>query len=102
MHIDDYYNKHAYRILLGFALGAIAFGTVVFHFVERWSWLDAYYFSVVTLATVGYGDLTPHTPAGKLIATIYIFGGVGIFTAFVSYRLRRNSARFRGKDDTSS
>lgn len=34
-------------------------GTVFFHWAEGWSWLDAYFVTVVTLSTVGYGSLVP-------------------------------------------
>lgn len=39
----------------------IATGTLFFHGVEGWSWLDSYFFTVVTLSTVGYGSLVPAT-----------------------------------------
>lgn len=49
---------------------------VFFHFVEGWSFLDAAYYTTVTIATVGYGDFTPKTPLGKIGAIILIFSGV--------------------------
>ena len=54
-------------------------GTVFFHFVEGWSWLDSYFFAVVTLSTVGYGSLVPVTAAGKIGTTVFIFLGLGVF-----------------------
>ena len=50
----------------------IAIGTIVFHRVEDWSWIDSFYFVVVTSATVGYGDLAPVTEHGRLITAIFI------------------------------
>jgi len=47
-----------------------------FHLVEGWNYLDAAYYTTVTLATVGYGDFTPKTSLGKLGAIILIFTGV--------------------------
>jgi voltage-gated potassium channel len=44
----------------------LAVGTVFYSNVEGWSLLDAMYFSMITLTTVGYGDLAPRTAAGKL------------------------------------
>ncbi len=85
-------GRHAYRILAATTLAVLVIGTIFYHMVEHFKWLDAYYFSVVTLATVGYGDLTPHTDAGKLFTTFYIFVGVGIVAAFISYTLRRRAA----------
>ena len=53
-------------------------------FLEGWSLLDALYFSVVTLATVGFGDLHPTTNEAKLFTIAYIIFGVGIIAGFVS------------------
>ena len=39
---------------------------------------DAMYFSIVTLATVGYGDITPITPLGKIVTTLMILSGVAL------------------------
>ncbi len=77
-------DKYMYKILASSALIIVSGGTVFYHLVEKFSWVDAYYFSVITLATVGYGDLTPTTTAGKIFTTFYILIGVGIITAFVS------------------
>jgi voltage-gated potassium channel len=87
------FNKHIYRLLLLAALVALAVGTIFYHLVEHLGWLDAYYFSVITLATVGYGDITPHTSAGKLFTTFYVLFGVGIITTFISYSMRRRAVK---------
>lgn len=69
-----------------FVLTAItlAFGTVVYHNIEGWGWLDSLYFSVITLATIGYGDFTPTTNLGKIFTIIYVFLGLGILVGFVT------------------
>lgn len=63
------------------ALGFIAIGTVFYHLVEKWNWLDSVYFTIVTLATVGYGDYVPHTNIGKIFTIFYILIGITIFIA---------------------
>ncbi len=60
-------------------IGILASSTVFFHFVEGWGWVDSYFFTVVTISTVGYGNLVPVTVAGKLATTFLIFGGLGVF-----------------------
>ena len=72
------------KFLLISAVGAVAVGTVVYSILEDWSPLDSFYFSVVTLATVGFGDLHPVTNPGKLFTVGYVLAGVGILAAFVS------------------
>jgi voltage-gated potassium channel len=63
---------------------AIASGTGFYTIVERLRPVDAFYFSVVTLTTVGYGDFAPQTDAGKLFTSVYVLVGVGILLAFVT------------------
>lgn len=69
----------------------IGSGTVFFHYVEGWSWVDSYFFSVVTLSTVGYGNLVPVTTLGKIGTTVFILTGLGIF-AFVIQQFGRMTA----------
>lgn len=56
----------------------IAIGTVVFHRLESWNWIQSFYFSVVTITTVGYGDFTPTNDISRLFTAIYILVGVSI------------------------
>ena len=70
------------KVLLGSAAAVLALGTVVYSLLEGWSPLDSLYFCVVTLATVGYGDLHPTTGAAKLFTVGYILVGIGIVAAF--------------------
>ncbi|SLN12654.1 Ion channel [Roseovarius litorisediminis] len=68
-------------------------GTVFFHLVEGWNWIDSYFFTVVTLSTVGYGSLVPATTLGKIGTTIFIFVGLGVFAVaiqqFGSFTVKR-------------
>ena len=58
--------------------GMIMLSTVLFHFIEKWGWLDSLYFTIVTVATVGYGDLSPQSSAGKVIAILLIVFGISL------------------------
>lgn len=78
-----------FRLAGVLAIGVITVGTVFYHFVEKLSWVDAYYFSVITLATVGYGDITPHTDIGKIFTTFYVLCGIGIIGLFANLLIRR-------------
>jgi voltage-gated potassium channel len=57
---------------------------VGFSIVEGLPLGDAIYFGIVTVTTVGYGDIHPTNSWGKIIAVMLIFGGVGTFTAVVA------------------
>lgn len=62
----------------------IVFGAVFYRVVEGWRWLDAFYFTVITLTTVGYGDLAPQSDAAKLFTMFYVLVGLGILGSFVA------------------
>ncbi len=51
-----------------------------FHFIEGWAWFDALYMVIITLSTVGYGEVHDLTPVGRLWAMATIFGGVGVMS----------------------
>lgn len=78
-----------FRIVTAVALATIIIGAVFYHHVEKLSWVDSFYFCVVTLATVGYGDITPTTDVGKIFTIFYILSGVGIIATFANLFLKR-------------
>ena len=78
------FNQPHYRALSIWFTILLGIGTTFYHVDEGWSWLDSLYFCVITLATVGYGDLAPTTPEAKVFTIIYIFLGISIFVTIVS------------------
>jgi len=72
-----------FRGLLASVILLLLAGMLFYHQVEGWAWLDALYFSLITLTTVGYGDFSPHTSAGKIFTMIYIVLGLGILSSFI-------------------
>ncbi|MGD9680235.1 MAG: TrkA family potassium uptake protein [Candidatus Obscuribacterales bacterium] len=56
----------------------VVFGTVGFMLVERWSFLDSLYMTVITLTTVGYGEVYPLDTNGKIYAVVLILIGAGV------------------------
>ena len=73
-----------YRDLLITTMIVLTLGTVAYHFIEKWSWIDSLYFSVITLTTIGYGDFSPATNEGKLFTIFYIVIGIGIILTFIN------------------
>jgi voltage-gated potassium channel len=69
----------ALRIVL--MLMAILFaGAFGYHLIEGWPFFDALYMTVITLATVGYGETHPLSNAGRAFTIFLILGGIGIIT----------------------
>jgi voltage-gated potassium channel len=64
---------------------------------------DALWWSVTTIATVGYGDYTPITFVGRIIGTIVMFAGIGIAVTLVTViaqsRVQRLQERLKSKTD---
>ncbi|MDI3334831.1 potassium channel family protein [Defluviimonas aestuarii] len=73
-----------FRAVVILALLLILSGGLFYKWAEGWTFLDAIYFSVITLSTVGYGDLYPVTPIGKVFTIIYILVGIGVFVTLVT------------------
>ncbi len=84
-----------FRSTLALTVVLLVAGTAFYTTVERLAPLDALYLSVMTLATVGYGDFHPVTAAGKIFTIVYVFLGVGVLVAFVT-RLAKALAREGG------
>lgn len=73
-----------FRIYSIVLIAVIVLGIIGFMAIEGLSFVDALYFSVVTLATVGYGDIHPVTFQGKLLAIFIIVLGVGTFLGVIA------------------
>lgn len=58
-------------------------------------YVDALYYTVTTLTTTGYGDLTPQTPAAKLGAVVIMVIGVSLFLRLASVIFTPNKVHFR-------
>ncbi|CAM9431755.1 unnamed protein product [Sphacelaria rigidula] len=69
--------------LLG-VVGYLCTGVIVYSTVSGMGVLDALYFCVVTLTTVGYGDLSAHKTGTKIFACFYILVGVAMVGAFLA------------------
>jgi voltage-gated potassium channel Kch len=95
--MQEQLDKRIFQILVTFTLIVLGGGMIFYHIVEKLSWVNAYYFCVVSLTTVGYGDITPHTTAGKIFTTFYLMIGVVILGAFLNAIMKRRSQKMAVK-----
>jgi len=87
-----------FRIAAGVSLIVVAGGMVFYHITENFSWVNAIYFCVITLTTVGYGDIVPKTDAGKIFTVFYVLIGVGIIATFINLTVKRAVIRRQLRD----
>lgn len=59
-------------------------GTLFYNNAEKWNYVDSFYFSTMTLTTVGYGDLTPSTNYSKIFTSFYAIFGIGAMLYIIS------------------
>jgi voltage-gated potassium channel len=79
-----------FRTLFILVLIILLVGTLFYMRWEQWTWIDALLFCVVTLTTIGYGNITPTHTGTKLFTVFYIFIGIGILLGFIE-RVARNA-----------
>jgi len=65
------------RLALALPVLVIVGGTVGYMVVEGWAFLDAFYMTVLTISTVGYGEVHPLSVTGKFLSILIILFGVG-------------------------
>ena len=78
--LDELRDALRFRVITALSAisGMIALGTGAYHYLENWTWPQCFYFSVVTLTTVGYGDIHPTTDASRMFTAAYVLVGVGV------------------------
>jgi voltage-gated potassium channel len=79
------------RWAFGLVVGVAVIGVAGYMVLERWSLLDAIYMTVITVATVGFSEVHPLDPAGRIFTVLLILAGVGslgfAFGQFVEFVL---------------
>ncbi|WP_094606416.1 Glutathione-regulated potassium-efflux system protein KefC [Sporomusa silvacetica DSM 10669] len=89
------------KVSLIFFIGILIVGIIGFMALENLSFYDATYLAVVTIATVGFGDIVPKTSAGRMFTCLFIIIGVGMayytFTLVISMSIEGRLKDFFGR-----
>ncbi|WP_243525925.1 potassium channel family protein [Bacillus pseudomycoides] len=72
-----------FQVLFVLTIITLISGTIFYSTVEGLRTIDALYFSVVTLTTVGDSDFSPQTDFGKIFTIFYILIGIGLVFGFI-------------------
>ena len=79
--IRDYFR---FVVPVGILLALVVVGTIGYIIIDGYSLFDAFYMTIITVATVGYGEVAPLSTAGKLFTVFLIITSFGTFAYAVS------------------
>jgi voltage-gated potassium channel len=77
------------RLLILSVSVILATGTTFYTIVEDWTVVQALYFTVITLTTIGYGDLHPTTEFSRVFTIFFVLAGVSTLLGFLNFILGR-------------
>jgi hypothetical protein len=87
--LREVWAEPAGRVLILGVLAIVATGTTFYTLIEKWSIVDALYFTVITLTTIGYGDLHPTTDVSKIFTIFFVLAGVSFILGFLNFIIGR-------------
>ncbi|MBU9728301.1 potassium channel family protein [Diplocloster modestus] len=101
--IKNFLNTNGFKYMLILTSVLITIGGIAIHYVEDMDFFDGIWWSFVTTTTVGYGDISPSTPLGRLIAMVLMLVGIGLIgsltSTITSYFFTRNNQTQSVKDE---
>jgi len=77
------HNQDVIKLILLFLI-ILGVGTGGYVYIEGWHWIDALYMTIITLATIGYGETHPLSMQGRVFTIFLIAGGMGLILYIAS------------------
>jgi len=95
------------QLVSGLRKGVVGIGVVMFsgvigyRLIEGWSWSDSLYMTIITVSTVGFGEVHPLSNPGRILTALLIFFGVGLMayclTRLVEFLFQRSITNVLGR-----
>lgn len=79
-----FFNTNGFKYVLLIAIFSIFAASICMMYFENMTFTDSLWWSFVTATTVGYGDLSPSTGMGRIIASILMIVGIGLIGSLTS------------------
>lgn len=102
--IRKFIKLNNFNYILYLTLFTILFGAISISFIEKMTFSDALWWSFVTTTTVGYGDISPTTSLGRIIATVLMLIGIGFLSmltgTIATFFIKNNNTPKNFKEET--
>lgn len=99
--LRDFLHTNGFVYMLYASVALIVISSLLISYVEGKPFTDALWWSIVTCTTVGYGDISPETGIGRIIAVILMIFGIGLISMLTGTITTFFSVRTSRKDDDS-
>ncbi len=76
-NVKQFHRSSLLPLLIPFLL-LILLGTVVYSILQEWTLFDSLYATIITITTVGYGDLSPQSQSGRIFAIFFTLFAIGL------------------------
>jgi len=104
--LDKFLKTNGFNYMIYISLGLILLASFAIMIIEKQSFFDALWWSIVTCTTVGYGDISPSTAMGRIIAVILMLFGIGFIgmltgtiTTYFSNKVKKTTSDFKDTND---
>lgn len=95
---NRFMTRHSFQYVLIITCGIVLLGSAMIIYFEKMDVEDALWWSFVTATTVGYGDISPRTVGGRIVASVLMLAGIG----FIGVLTGNIASFFIAEDSTKS